>query len=54
MNALRLLLIVVLSIALAGCEVIGGIFKAGFWTGMILLIVILAVIAWIASKVRRR
>jgi len=36
----RLLLVVLLAITLAGCQVVGGIFKAGFWVGIIIAAVI--------------
>jgi hypothetical protein len=31
----RLLLIVLLAVTVAGCSAIAGIFKAGFWVGII-------------------
>ena len=36
----RLLLVVLLAISVAGCEIVGGIFKAGFWVGIIIAVVI--------------
>jgi hypothetical protein len=43
----RIALLVFLGISAAGCEVIGGIFKAGVWVGAIgvILIVVLLVVA---------
>lgn len=38
--ASRLLLIVLLAVSVAGCEVVGGIFKAGFWVGIVIAAVI--------------
>ena len=32
----RLVLIVMLAVLAAGCSVVGGIFKAGFWVGIVL------------------
>ena len=40
--------------ALTGCEVIKGIFKAGVWTGVIGVLVVVALIAWGLSKLARR
>jgi hypothetical protein len=42
----RILFIVLLAVSAAGCELIGGIFKAGVWVGAIgiILIVVLAVV----------
>jgi len=36
----RYLLVAVLAALTSGCTVVGGIFKAGFWTGIILAVVI--------------
>jgi hypothetical protein len=36
----RVLLVVLLAITAAGCSVVGGIFKAGFWVGLIIAAVI--------------
>jgi hypothetical protein len=49
---LQILLVVLLSIAVSGCEVIGGIFKAGFWVGAVVVILIAAVIMFIVAKAR--
>jgi hypothetical protein len=37
---LRLYTILLLAVATAGCEVVGGIFKAGVWVGVILAIIV--------------
>lgn len=49
----RLIALALLAIPLGGCAVIGGIFKTGFWTGAIAVIVVLIAVMFIASKVRR-
>ena len=36
----RVLLIVLLAVTVAGCEVVGGIFKAGVWVGIVIAAVI--------------
>lgn len=42
---IRTLLVVLAAIvALPGCEVIGDIFQAGFWTGIVLVAILVAVI----------
>jgi hypothetical protein len=33
-------LLILLSLTSAGCEIVGGIFKAGFWLGIIIAVVI--------------
>ncbi|MBN8583762.1 MAG: hypothetical protein J0M37_01610 [Ignavibacteria bacterium] len=39
----------VLIVILPGCEFIGDVFKAGIWVGIIIIIAILAVIAFIVK-----
>jgi hypothetical protein len=34
------MVLVLISMSAAGCDVIGGIFKAGVWTGLILVVVL--------------
>jgi hypothetical protein len=48
----RLFLIVLLAMTFSGCEVIGGIFKAGMWVGIIMAVFIVALLMWIFSKAR--
>jgi cytosine/uracil/thiamine/allantoin permease len=40
-----------LSTTLMGCELVEGIFKAGVWTGVIVVVLVLALIIWLISKV---
>ena len=37
-------------VSLAGCQMIGDIFKAGVWVGVILVIGVIGIIAWIVAK----
>lgn len=53
MRVLLLLLIVLSTLILGGCEVIGNIFQAGVWVGVILVVLILAGVAFLVSKLRR-
>ena len=39
--------------ALSGCEVIGDIFKAGMWTMLIIIVLVVALIFWIIRKFRK-
>ena len=42
----RLLLIVLLAVTVAGCSAVAGIFKAGFWVGIIVAaIVVVGIVA---------
>ena len=36
----RLMLVVLLAVTVAGCSAIAGIFKAGFWVGIIVAVVV--------------
>ncbi len=41
-----------ISVLLSSCQAIGDIFKAGAWTAIIGVIIVVAIIFWIVSKVR--
>lgn len=38
---------------LASCEVVGGVFKAGFWTALILIILVVVLIVWLLRRFKR-
>jgi hypothetical protein len=38
---------------LSSCEVIGGIFKAGVWVGVIVVVAIIALILWLVGRSRK-
>jgi hypothetical protein len=44
------LVIFLLGISLTSCELVGGIFKGGMWTGAILVIGVIVVIVWALAK----
>ena len=48
------LLILVMPLMFAGCELIGDILKIGFWAGAIFIILIVLIITWIMRKLRGR
>ena len=52
MKKLNLLFFVLAMVALSGCSVIGGIFKAGAVVGIISVIVVIVIIVWIISMFR--
>lgn len=52
-NSSILLAALVLITALSGCEVIGDIFKAGMWTMMIIIVLVIVLIFWIVRKFRK-
>jgi hypothetical protein len=37
---------------LSSCAVIGGIFKAGVWVGILIVVVIIGLIVWLISRGR--
>ena len=38
---------------LSSCEVIGGIFKAGVWVGVLLVVLVVGIILWVIGKARK-
>lgn len=39
---------------LTGCELVGDIFSAGFYTGLFVVILVIAVLIFIVAKIRKR
>jgi hypothetical protein len=39
---------------LSSCSVIGGIFKAGVWVGVIGIVIVLIIIIWLISKATKK
>ena len=52
-NLLRIMLIVLLAVSAAGCELVGGIFKAGVWVGAIGIILVVVLVVVVVGKFRR-
>ena len=46
-----LALVTVLVTTLTSCSAIEGIFKAGLWSGIIIVVIVLALIIWVVSKI---
>ncbi|NQX42717.1 hypothetical protein SAMN05421820_11241 [Pedobacter steynii] len=46
-----LAIIALLSTSLASCELVQGIFKAGVWTGVIVVVLVLALLIWLISRI---
>jgi hypothetical protein len=53
MRALTLILLLILTTTLTGCELIGDIFQAGIWVGVIAVLAVLALIGFLFSRTRR-
>ena len=50
----RLFLVLLAGIALSGCDLAAGIFKAGMAVGIFVVIAIVALVIFIFSKMRRK
>ena len=38
-------------LALAGCTIVEGIFKAGVWVGVLLVVGVIVLLVWLLSKI---
>lgn len=47
------LFIVAMAMTFSSCEVVGGIFKAGFYTAIILIVLVIVIILWLVRRGRR-
>jgi uncharacterized membrane protein YkvI len=52
MRFLWLVLLVLATVPLAGCELVGDIFQAGMWVGAIVVVLIIAIVGFLAAKIR--
>jgi hypothetical protein len=48
----RLLLLAAIVLALAACSAVAGVFKAGMWTGVLVIVVVIALIVWLFGRRR--
>lgn len=55
MKFYNLLLVILISLltTFTGCEIVGGIFEAGFWVGIIVVVLIIAVVVWLVNRMRK-
>jgi hypothetical protein len=49
---LQLVLLVLVTMTVAGCELAQGIFKAGAWVGALAVIIVIGLVAFVAMKIR--
>jgi hypothetical protein len=47
-----LVLLVLASVSVCGCEAIAGIFKAGVWTGVVMVVILIALVGFFAVRIR--
>lgn len=50
-NQLVLIMLAIFVSFLSGCELIQGIFKAGVWSGVLMVAVVIAIIVFIIMKI---
>ena len=50
---MRLVLLVSLAMAASGCDAVGMVFKAGLVSGVIVVVLILLVVGFLVTKLRR-
>jgi hypothetical protein len=53
MQRLNYAALALLTATLSSCEAIGGIFKAGVWSGIILVAVVIAIVIWIITRLMK-
>jgi hypothetical protein len=55
MKFYNLFLIILISLltTFTGCEIIGGIFKAGFWVGIIVVVLLILIVVWLVNRMRK-
>ncbi len=46
----QLLLFVLTAVMLTGCELVGDIFEAGIWAGVIIVVLVIVLIFWLIRK----
>jgi hypothetical protein len=47
------LLALAMAMTFSSCEVVGGIFKAGIWVGILLVVLVVGLILWLVGRGRR-
>ena len=52
-NLLIALLLLSVTATLAGCEMVGEVFKAGMWIGVIVVVAVVALVLWLLRKMRK-
>ncbi|HUQ67145.1 MAG TPA: hypothetical protein VM101_13370 [Flavitalea sp.] len=53
MQRFPFIILALLMFSLSSCEAIGDIFKAGIWTGLLLVAAVIAIVIWLISRFRR-
>lgn len=45
--------IVAMAMTLSSCDLVGGIFKAGFYAAIILVVLVVVIVIWLVRRMRR-
>ena len=45
-------MLILLTFTMSSCEAIGDIFKAGMWTAVIIIAIVILLIMWLIRKIR--
>ena len=53
-NFILPLFLLVLLTSLSGCELVGDIFQAGMWVGIIVVVAVIGLVLWLVSKLGGR
>ncbi len=53
-NFLMSAVIILMAFSLSSCEAIGSIFKTGIWTGVILVVLVIAAIIFIIARMGKK
>ena len=53
MRLFNILAVALAALSLAGCEAIGGIFKAGMWVGVLAVVAVIVLIGFVISRFRK-
>jgi hypothetical protein len=52
-NGILLAALFFITTMMSSCEVIGGIFKAGVWVGVLVVVLVVGIILWVIGKARK-
>lgn len=45
--------LILILLSLSSCDAIEGIFKAGVWTGLLLVVVVIVIVIWLITRLRK-
>jgi hypothetical protein len=49
-NILNISFLAIILFSFTGCQIIGDIFKAGVWVGVIIVVIVIALLIWIIRR----